>query len=155
MRIEDAILYICKKYPIPDELSKARLTKLIYLADWESCRKTKKQLTGIRWYFNNFGPYVDDVVDAAKRSKFLDVIETANFYGDRKEMICAKVNAPFPILEKEEIDILDYVIDETRRLYWNDFIKYVYNTAPIVGSDRYTHLNMEHFAKVERRSKLA
>ena len=45
MRLEDVILYICKKYPLPDELSKARLTKLVYLVDWETSKRTGKQLT--------------------------------------------------------------------------------------------------------------
>jgi uncharacterized protein YwgA len=147
MKIEDIVLYICKKYPIPDELSKARLTKLVYLADWESCVRSGKQLTNINWHFNNFGPYVDDVVDAARKSVHLKVITTNNFYGEKKELIRADKESPLPNIEKSQADILNFVIEETKRLYWNDFIKYVYSTPPITGSTRYTTLNLEHFAK--------
>lgn len=151
MQLQDAVLYLCKKYPISTELSKARLTKLMYLADWESYKRTGASLTSIDWYFHNFGPYVDDVVEAARLSPHLEVIETSNFYGEKKEIIAAKTNAPLPELEKAQSEILDSVINQTKTLFWNDFIKYVYSTPPILGSDRYTVLNMEHFAKKYRQ----
>jgi uncharacterized phage-associated protein len=147
MKLEDIVLYICKKYPIPNELSKARLTKLVYLADWESCVRTGKPLTEIKWFFHNFGPYVDDVVDAAKKSKYISVAETENFYGDKKEFISAREGSSLLEIKKEEANILDFVIEETKKMYWNDFIKYVYGTKPISQSTRYTFLNLENFAK--------
>lgn len=151
MKIEDAVRYVCKKYPLPHELSKARLTKIIYLADWESCKRTGAPLTSIEWYFHNFGPYVDDVVDAARASKYLDVIESTNLYGDKKEMIVAKENSPLPILSRQESGILDEVMNATKSMYWKAFIQHVYATPPVAGSDRYTVLNMKHFAKLESK----
>lgn len=150
MKIEDIVLYICTKYPLPEELSKARLTKLVYLADWKSCVNTGKQLSKIQWYFHNFGPYVDDVVNAARSCNNLDVIETENFYGDKKELIVAKKDAVLPRLDRENTDLLDAVIEDTRKLYWNDFIRYVYDTPPIAQSNRHTFLNLEKFAKQAR-----
>jgi hypothetical protein len=32
----DVMAYLCEHYPHKDDLSKARLTKLVYLADWKS-----------------------------------------------------------------------------------------------------------------------
>lgn len=155
MRLEDVILYICKKYPLPDELSKARLTKLVYLVDWETSKRTGKQLTDISWYFHNFGPYVDDVIDAARKSKKLIIIDAENFYGEKKELISAKKETDLPPFEKSNSEIIDFVIDETKKLYWNDFIKHVYSTPPISGSTRYTHLNLVDFAKEARRTSTA
>jgi hypothetical protein len=155
MRLEDVILYICKKYPLPDELSKARLTKLVYLVDWETSKRTGKQLTDINWYFHNFGPYVDDVIDAARKSQKLTIIDAENFYGEKKELISAKKEADLPPFEKSNSEIIDFVIDETKKLYWNDFIKHVYSTPPISGSTRYTHLNLVNFAKEARRPSAA
>jgi hypothetical protein len=34
--LKDIIAYYCKQYPHKAELSKARLTKMVYLADWKS-----------------------------------------------------------------------------------------------------------------------
>ncbi|MGZ8223771.1 MAG: Panacea domain-containing protein [Methylobacter sp.] len=151
MKIEDIVLYICKKYPIPDELSKARLTKLVYLADWESCVRSGKQLTNIEWCFHNFGPYVDDVVDAARNSYHLIVTTTNNFYGEKKELISAKKESQLPRIEKAQAEILNFIIEETKKMYWNDFIKHVYSTPPVSGSTRYTSLNLENFAKETRK----
>jgi uncharacterized protein YwgA len=150
MRVDEVVLYICKKYPIPDELSKARITKLVYLADWESCLRTGEQLTNIKWYFHNFGPYVDDVVDAARKCSDLQVIETENFYGEKKEIVGLRNDARIPNLNRVDSDIIDSVIESTKRLYWNDFIEYVYNTPPVRGSDRHTDLNLVRFARNKR-----
>lgn len=147
MNLEEIIRYICKRYPYPEELSKARLTKLVYLADWESCKKFGRQLSNIKWFFHNFGPYVDDVVNCAKSSPYIDVIETENFYGERKELVKVALGAPFPNIDKFAIDIIHKIIDETKDLYWNDFIEYVYNTPPVAFSERYSTLNLNNFAK--------
>jgi len=150
MKIEDLLIYICAKYPIPQELSKARLTKIVYLADWEACLRTGAQLTPIRWYFHNFGPYVDDVLDAAKRSPLLEVVETENLYGEPKQLIRIHAAAASPQIDRMAQSILDHVISETKSLYWNEFIRYVYATKPIADSTRYTELDLPRFAKQVR-----
>lgn len=150
MKIDDLILYICAKYPLPQELSKARLTKMIYLADWESCLRTGRQLTEIKWYFHNFGPYVDDVLEAAKLSPSLEVIETENFYGEPKQLIKARPDSAMPRIDRSTQTILDHIISETKGLYWSDFIKHVYATKPISESTRYSQLDLEKFARQGR-----
>ena len=72
-RIKNVTAYLCAKYPHKDELSKARVTKLVYLADWKSAQQNQKQLTKIDWYFHNYGPYVDAVVDT--KEDFLEKFE--------------------------------------------------------------------------------
>lgn len=149
MNIADILVYFCTKYPLPQELSKARLTKMVYLADWESCLRFGKQLTHIQWYFHNFGPYVDDVLIAAEQSSELDVVRTENIYGDAKQIIKARPRASAPELSRDVENILDDVMSKTKGLYWSDFIKYVYATKPIAKSTRYTLLNLERFARGE------
>ena len=147
MKLEEVVRYICKKYPHPEELSKARITKLVYLADWEACKSNGSQITEIKWYFHNFGPYVDDVVESARESYYLHVIETENFYGEKKEVVTVSNDAPTPTLDKFSADILNKVIRQTKNLYWNKFIEYVYNTPPVANSERHTSLNLNKFAK--------
>ena len=67
-KIENIIKYLCKNYPHKNELSKARLTKLVYLADWFSALTKNKQMTNIEWVFNHYGPYVDEITSVATRS---------------------------------------------------------------------------------------
>lgn len=147
MTIEDILEYFCGKYPLPHELSKARITKMVYLADWESCLRHGRQLTGIQWYFHNFGPYVEDVIEAARRSPNLDVVESENLYGDAKQLIKCRPNVGAPSLDRNTQSILDNVILETKSLYWAEFIKYVYATPPIANSTRYSSLDLVKFAR--------
>lgn len=67
-KLQKIIAYFCIRYPYKGELSKARLTKLVYLADWFSALIDDHQLTDIDWLFNHYGPYVDDVFEVASRS---------------------------------------------------------------------------------------
>lgn len=150
--LDDVILYVCKKYPLPDELSKARLTKLVYLADWAAAVKTGKQLTPIRWFFHNFGPYVEDVIESARHSRGLEVVRTENMYGEPKELVRIKKGAPEPKLNNQEEQILDDVITETKKYYWKDFIKHVYDTYPIANGERYSELDLPKLAQ-EAKSK--
>ncbi|MCT2540826.1 Panacea domain-containing protein [Sedimentimonas flavescens] len=146
----DIIAYLTDNYPIKSELSKARITKMVYLADWKSAQRNKKQLSNIRWFFHNFGPYVDDVIDTARSDPRLKVTSGTNMYGDRKESIdyigTGEEGKKMSIDEKK---ILDEVISETRSLYWQEFIKLVYSTPPIKNSNRYTYLDLIEAAKVE------
>lgn len=148
MNLPDLIAYICHTYPHSRELSKARLTKIIYLIDWSSCQKNGRQLTEINWYFDNYGPYVDDVVQAAREADFLGVEQELNFYGSLKERIYLKNTKYFPKIESDVEKIIGEVFEETKKLYWDDFIKYVYNTYPIKNSKRYSHLNLQKMAKI-------
>jgi len=145
-KIEDVAAYICDKYPYKSELSKARLTKLVYLSDWKSAQKRRKQLTDIRWYFHNFGPYVDDVINSVTNNPRFSVEDTLNAYGDKKTTISIKSPLASNILAPGEKRIVDDVIEETRGMYWDSFIRHVYATAPIARSERYSHLDLVKMA---------
>lgn len=145
--ISDVAAYFCAEYPHKSELSKTRLTKLVYLADWEAAKHLGRQITDIKWYFHNFGPYVDDVVNVVQSEERFEVLSTRNHYGDEKLEIGLKETELLSSgLTPEEIAILDSVIEKTSPMYWNAFIKHVYSTEPIEQSDRYKHLDLVAFA---------
>lgn len=149
--ISDVVAYLCKKYPHKSELSKTRVSKLVYLADWESAKKRGYQITGIQWYFDNFGPYKRDVVNAVRQDERFSLSQTKTMYGDPKLMISLSEGAPYSKgLSDEDMTILDKVIKETAPLYWDQFIKHVYSTPPISHSDRYQPLDLENFLERER-----
>ena len=62
-KLKDVMAYLIKNYPenIRHEMSNARLTKMVYLADWHRVLKSDKQITNIDWYFDNYGPFVHDI----------------------------------------------------------------------------------------------
>jgi uncharacterized protein YwgA len=151
--VADIAAYFCENYPHKSELSKARLTKLVYLADWEASKRKGSQITSIKWYFHNFGPYVDDVTEEVSRDSRFNIVEALNFYGDKKTTIILKENVrdrnnlPAPTVE-----ILNKVIEETRSMYWNEFINHVYATPPVSNSVRYSELDLVGAAKKYREA---
>lgn len=145
-KISDVAAYLCDHYPHKSELSKTRLTKLVYLGDWKAAQKLGRQITGIKWYFHNYGPYVPDVVEGVKSDPRFDVTTSVNHYGDSKMEISLVEGSKSSVgLSKEEQAILDEVIAETSPLYWNAFIKHVYETPPIEKSNRYRSLDLLEF----------
>jgi hypothetical protein len=145
----DIVSYIISKYPknLRDELSNARLTKIVYLSDWHSALKTGSQMSKIKWYFDNHGPYVNDIINLAKtHGDFLSVEETINAYGSKKRKISLKKKYE-PELSKQEKNSIDRIIEITKTQYWNEFIQLVYGTHPIASSERYTFLDLEQKAK--------
>lgn len=149
-KISPLVKYICDKYPYADDLSKARLTKMVYLTDWEYAKKYKKQLTDIEWYFNNYGPFVDDVIEEVERDPEIELIRATTIYGTPKIQIKYKGGSDIKGLSEQEKAIADEVIDRTKPMFWNAFIKYVYDTPPIKENTRYSTLNLVELANKEQ-----
>ena len=134
--VRDAVAYICKHYPRKDELSNARVTKMVYLADWRSAITRGEQLTDIEWTFSHYGPFVYDVLDAVKDDPALSIESTRNLYGTQKNLLQAADDVSYPSLDKEEKEILDFVIESSSTKNCDEFIKLVYSTWPIATEER-------------------
>ncbi len=144
--LSDVIAYLCIRYPHKYELSKTRLTKMVYLADWRSAITEGEQLTNIRWIFNHYGPYVDDVWREAQSNGGFRVTSDTNMFGDPKEVV-AYVGSNEPNLTEREKDVLDHVIAKTQSLSWKDFIRLVYSTYPVLSRGRYDDLPLTEIAE--------
>jgi|SRR5215211_372616 len=145
-RVRDVLAYLCEKYPQKSELSNARLTKMVYLADWKSAIERDMQLTDIQWFFNHYGPYVDDVIEVAESDPAFNVRSAYNIYGDPKEIISVRDDVDYPSLEEEDKDILDFVINSSASKNWDQFIRLVYSTYPMVTLDKYAKLDLVELA---------
>lgn len=144
-KLEKVMAYICQSYPFKDELSDARLTKMVYLTDWFNSILCEEQSTEIVWVFNHYGPYVSDIFDLAENSENFKITYKENAYGNTKAVI-------YYIGETVELDktsekIINRVIDKTKSMYFNDFINYVYSTYPIKNNVRYSILDLPKLAQ--------
>ena len=146
----DVVTYLCQQYPSKHDLSNARLTKLTYLADWRSALTRGHQMTGIRWIFDQFGPFVYDVKDVAIYDPDFVVEDTINMYGAPKTLIRLVNDRPSPSLSAEDHEILDWVIETSAKKTWNDFIRLVYSTYPIMSQERGTELDLAALAEEYR-----
>ncbi len=140
----DIISYILKYYPHKNELSNARLTKMIYLIDWRSAFDYGETITNINWYFDNYGPFVHDIEDTINDN--LDIIQpiyTNTIYGTKKKLFVLKNdNICIDNVSENVQKIIDTIIEKTKGMYWQQFINFVYSTYPIITSERYTYLNL-------------
>jgi Protein of unknown function (DUF4065) len=154
-KLRTILRYIILNYPYKNELSKTRITKMVYLADWYSAQKHNSQITNIKWYFDHYGPYVVDVYKEAANDRKIKINQSYSAYGTPKEIIELKKDynpeeLDLYTLSNEEKEILNKVIADTKHLNWSEFIDYVYNTHPIVTQKKYGYLNLVDLAQVER-----
>lgn len=153
-RLQNIMAYFCIEYPHKSELSKARLTKMIYLADWFSSLADGKKLTDIEWLFNHYGPYVEDVMDNASVSEGFRISQEVTMYGSQKYVVSFVGELDSESLSQRDKKILDLVIEKTKPLYFNDFINYVYSTYPVKSKNRYSTLDLVALAN-EYKEQLA
>ena len=148
-KLKEILAYIIKTYPNKDDLSNARLTKLVYLADWKHVLTHNKQISDIKWYFDNYGPYVKDILKTVENNKCTFVAyETLNIFRESKILIALKQTQYGPSISNEEKISIDHIINVTHALNWTNFIKLVYSTYPIMSTERYNFLNLIEKAKV-------
>lgn len=154
-KLLDVIIYIYENYPNISQLSKPRLVKLIYLIDWKNSIEKGNQLTGINWYFNHYGPYVEDVIEVIKNNQeIFTVISSRNDYGGVSDKINLNKNiVNIPTISQDEKVIIDFVIEKTNKLNWNDFITLIYDTYPIKTNAKYTMLNLPSEAIEYKKAK--
>ncbi len=142
-KLKDIIAYILKQYPFKDDLSNARLTKILYLSDWKNAIDNKNQITNIGWFFDTYGPYVQDISQEIKENRdIFSVKEVENVLGGSRKIFYLTDKKYEPSLSKEEKLTVEHVIKETSSLSWDEFIKLVYATHPISSSERYTKLDL-------------
>ena len=146
MQLNDLIGYIVKHYPNPDQLSKARLNKVLYLIDWKSVLSNDRQMTDIKWIYNHYGPYVDEVETSILLDDRFEIERTRNFYGNEKNIIRVKENVEFNEPNKEEKKIIDFIIDKTNKYNFTDFINLVYSTYPIISQPQGSRLDLIELA---------
>ncbi len=152
-KLRDVVAYICKNYPFKNELSNARVSKMVYLADWKSAIQRNEQLTEVKWFFDWYGPFNYAVFNEISEDPFFKITVTTNPYGQQKKLIGVEENIQYPSLTEEDIAILDFVIEKTSPLYWDDFIKLVYSTYPVMARERLSPLPLPDLA-VEYRELL-
>lgn len=153
MKIVNLVRYILKVYPHAKELSKARLNKIIYLIDWKSALENEKQLTEIDWKFNHYGPYVNIIEETILSDDRFNIKSTTNIYGNEKNIIEIIQDKDFSEPTEKEQEIIDFVIEKTRKFYWDKFINLVYSTYPIISQEKGSQLNLVELAKEYKQIK--
>jgi predicted metallo-beta-lactamase superfamily hydrolase len=146
--ITNIIKYLLKEYPHKSEMSASRLTKMIYLIDWKNAIDNGSQVTDAKWHFDHYGPYVDNFVKVAKENEDIKVENTSTYYGGKKQLFTLSKDFNSKIeISSEHKKIADFVISATKDKHYEEFIKLIYSTYPILSNDRYNYLDLVGLAK--------
>ncbi len=148
----DIVRYIVKNHP--NELTKGRLNKLVYLADWKSAIDFQSQISSIKWKFNHYGPYVDDIENDINNDNRFKIRSSTTMYGNDKYLVELLNDANFNEPNETEKNILNFIIEITKDLSWNKFINAVYSTYPVKSSERGSFLDLVLLANKYRKSKI-
>jgi hypothetical protein len=148
MTTEPALLlaYLCQAYPRPHELSVSRLMKLLYLAEWKTAIRDHRRLTQLRWRFDGMGPHADDVVTLLVEHDLFRIRRRPAAGGLLDVVELRPDSVSLPPAGNDRI-ILDFVVDSVRDLEWQDLLRLVYSTYPILSSERYSELDLVALAK--------
>lgn len=153
-KLREVIRYLLVNSKYPSKLTKTKVTKLVYLADWKHTIKNKKQLTDIKWFFDHYGPYVSDVYFVAENDPKVIIKSGYNAFGNPKETLEFRMNREKfnSKLNECEQEILKNILYETDYMNWREFIDHVYETAPVKMSKKFTRLNLKNIAKKTLKS---
>jgi hypothetical protein len=145
--LENVMIYFCMKYP--DKLSKTKLAKMIYLADWKFCIEYGQQITDIQWVFRTFGPYAVDIRKLVERNDTFIIKSKYHYLSSQwvEDIISIKKGTSLPSLPERIRDVLDFVIEKPQRLNWDSITKLVGSTYPIMSQPRGSLLNLIQLAK--------
>ena len=151
--LKDIIAYILENYPSKDDLSNARVTKIIYLTDWYNSINNCEQISNIQWVYDNYGPFVWNVMEEVERNPDIFKMEkTTNAFGSEKLLLSMTDTNYTPKLNDKAIIALNHIIKKTKDLNWSNFIKVVYATYPISSSERYSRLDLVTKAKEYKKN---
>ena len=93
-------------------------------------------------------------VQVKGKQQVLGIYEFFDGEGEQAVQLKVATRADFEKgLSEEERKIIDCVIVDTKNLYWDSFIKHVYDTYPIRVTDRHETLNLVALAKQESSNK--
>lgn len=117
-------------------LNKTEIVKLCYLADYNYYKYFGKKISEIIYIYYNHGPFsksIHECIDGLERENILKQEKKISLNLKRKYfsfLITNKYNAN-KYLNREELDILDYVIREYGNLGYEKLTEISYETEPM------------------------
>lgn len=134
----DVVAYLRDHHPRPGELSRVRLLRMAYLADWKSAIERGNQLIGVAWTFEEEGPYCPK----AGRAVHLELS------GEGRS------GSGYPSLTEEDGRLLDFVVRSAEGKGYAELERLVYSTYPIATYPRRgSHLDLVALAKEYARAR--
>lgn len=130
MKARAVVSYLRRRYP-HEHLSRVRLRRMAYLADWKSAIERGRQMTGLVWRFGDCGP------DCAAARRLVE------------EELSGAPRGPFShfrSLTAEDRRLLGLVARSVEGKDYFGMEKLVYSTYPVFTGERHSELNLAALA---------
>ena len=153
--ILDIFVYLWVTYSKEERRSHfttSRATKMVFLVDWFYSRFNMdnwRQATAIKWYYHQYGPYVD-LTSVAKEKFKITPDSQKNLFSLRTDM----KGDIFNDLDEDIKKMCKKVVAKTQSLSYLGFISYVYNTPAVKLSEKYTVIQVSAIAEKIYKNQL-
>lgn len=152
-KLESIVGYLATT-PSKYDLSKCRLEKLLFLADWCCALVYQKQFSGVQWIFEAGSPQIKgDLKDWFRSHKFTFLTNPSVFGTTDNYVFQYAGDEQFPLLSGNDKALLDKVISVTEEKNFRELIAYINTTYPMNTPVRYTEIDLGGLA-VEYREKV-
>jgi hypothetical protein len=131
---EIIIYYIVKIVSGVEHMSVPRCIKVIYLLDWYSAFMHQRP-SGRKWFHGLCGPKEASIeVLLSTPSRYFEIRQMDNHFGGVKDVIYCKEVSDVPKITPTDMTIISDVASIVRGMPWNDFIRLVSSTYPMLKS---------------------
>ena len=131
---EIVIYYIVKIVSGMEHLSVPRCIKVIYLIDWYSAFMYQRY-SGRSWFHCMCGPKENSIANLlCSPSKYFEIRKVDNHFGGVKDVIFCKEDCEVPSITQSETDIISSIASIVRGMPWNEFMRLVSSTYPMLKS---------------------
>lgn len=141
-KILDLVSYLCLN-SFEKTLTEEKLTKLLFLLDWEYCQKYCKKIANLTWRLEKYGPQLEEPSLLPPSDSGIEVINGETLYGESKRIFHFSENrTPRKNLTAEELEVVNSVLEKTKNLHWDGIQKLVFSSLPIRSANYYGKLDI-------------
>jgi hypothetical protein len=146
MPLEDTVTSLVSIYS-GDVLTRTKLMKLLYLADWRFVRRVdvNASITGVRWLKYHYGPYNERIIDATERAHEtgrIRILSGKTEYGRVYDHQPVSTD-PEVTSHAEAIVTLDAVSAEFESVDTTHLVRAICNSPVVAEQEKYTPIPLQ------------
>lgn len=148
--VVDIVFELIRKYPHKEYCSRARIQRLVFLADWWMLLHRQRRLIDLNWVFDNRrGPVNVELVATIERATSIFAYQDEiNIETGRVRRLFRIVNEKYtPNLDADAADAIDTVVSVTQEMPWVEFNSFVHSTYPLMNGQRNSVLDMKNLVE--------
>lgn len=149
-RVENLISYIASKV---DNLYKTSLNKYLWFIDFENFNKNVRSITGLCYVKQQYGPVIENkgyeqIINLLDDKFYKDEIED-DFSNSTKVKILSKNNYELSLYTKDELQVIDSVIDKFKNMRCADISNESHNELGWIENDINNYISYDYAEKLK------